>query len=339
MISKKTFRSLALYACFVLPGCSDDPTRPVCPPYNPIGSSASSPTWSPDCRLIAFHGSSDSSGTFAPGVYLTDTTASSLTKLLDTAGKPFSGSEMSWSPDGSRIAMYYEYDIWTIDVADRTMRKWTSDAPDAHYPQWSPDGRYLLYLITTRAYNEPDSASGLHIIDTVDGTQRALMRNDSLVWGGKGRWSPDGLSIVFVTALNPSPDGRYGWDIVTVPPSGRPHRLLAHISQGFPDNAQWSADGSQVFFDFTPAPCPPGQSANRSTWVVSADGTGLRQWPVNLGDSRVQFGFPFELSRVGQRTTFIGLDSTGTAGVLTVMNLDGSGRKELTRPLLIPRPG
>jgi Tol biopolymer transport system component len=282
--------------------------------------------------MIVFSSANDSAGNFSPGLYFGDTLGSPRTKQLD--GRFIFSPELAWSPDGSRIAFYNtagDYNIWTINVADRSLYKWTSKAPNAHYPQWSPDGRYLLFLITSRAYNEPDSVAGLHIIDTVDGTQRALLRNDSLTWGGKGRWSPDGKSIVFVTALNPSPDGRYGYDIVAVPPLGGPHQLIAHITGGTPDNAQWSADGSKVFFDFTPAPCLPGDSANRSTWVVNADGTGLHQWPVNLGDPRVQFGFPFELSRVGQRTAFIGLDSTGTAGVLTVMNIDGSGRKQLSR--------
>jgi len=44
----------------------------------------------------------------------------------------------------------------------------------------------------------------------------------------------------------------------------------------------------------------------------------------------------FRLSPNGQRTAFIGLDSTGTAGVLTVMNLDGSGRKQLSRKFQPP---
>jgi len=36
-----------------------------------------------------------------------------------------------------------------------------------------------------------------------------------------------------------------------------------------------------------------------------------------------------------QGTVFIGLDSAGTRGVLTVMNLDRTARKQLTRLLIL----
>jgi len=54
-------------------------------------------------------------------------------------------------------------------------------------------------------------------------------------------------------------------------------------------------------------------------------------WSARLDDPRVQFGYIFRLSPNGQRTAFIGLDSTGAAGVLTVMNVDGSRCKQISR--------
>jgi hypothetical protein len=82
-------------------------------------------------------------------------------------------------------------------------------------------------------------------------------------------------------------------------------------------------------FDLTPGPDLPGESSAQATWSVNTDGTGLARWPVNLGDPGAQFGFPFDLSRDGQNTAFVGVDSTGQHGITTIMRVDGSGRKQL----------
>lgn len=308
-------------------GCSRDPTKPLpCQNVNPVGALDLSPTWSPSGAMAAFYhnarGITDSSG-----LYLVDAAGSMPTKLL--AWVSLFSPELSWSPDGSRIAMYYQYDIWTIDVADRTLRRWTTVTPDAHWPTWSPDGRYLVYSIVAKPASAPDSAAGLHILDTADGTSRVLLRNASQPWvGGVARWSPDGSSIAFFTSLNAAPDPSMATaNLVVVPLDGSAYQQLTSL-RGSAQNPQWSPDGQQLFFDYAPASCP----RDRSTWVVNADGTGLRQWPTNLGDPRAQFGFPFEVSRDGLRSAFVGVDSSGTAGVIWCVDLSRTNRKQLTRP-------
>jgi len=321
------------YAVLVLPvllaGCSDDPVKPaVCPYFAPISSGAISPTWSPDGSKIAYADATDSTGNYVPGFYVVDTTGGGLTKLL---GGAFAFSpELAWSPDGSRLAYVVGAQLWTLTIADRSTKHWPVPNDFARYPAWSPDGRFIVYTGIKHNF-EPDTVGGLHILDTADGTQRALLHDDSLATDGvEPAWSPDGQTVAFV--VNASPGSS---NIFSVRIDGTQYRRLTSFP-GYVGSPQWSPDSRRIFFDMNPPPCLPSLTANHRTWRVNADGTGLQQWPVTLDDARVQFGYMFRLSPNGQRTAFIGLDSTGTAGVLTVMNLDGSGRKQLSRKFQPP---
>ncbi|HEY3216600.1 MAG TPA: hypothetical protein VGK93_08925 [Candidatus Eisenbacteria bacterium] len=151
-------------------------------------------------------------------------------------------------------------------------------------------------------------------------------------FAGRPGTPPTGSKIVFsVPLLEQSTTGpAQGVSDIHVVGSNGTFRRLTRM-HGWAQEPQWSTDGRMIFFSFVSNPCPP-ETPNRTTWVVNADGAGLRRWPVSLGDPRVQFGFPFDLSRAAsQKTVFVGLDSTGASGVVTMMNLDGSRRKQLTK--------
>jgi len=244
-------------------------------------------------------------------------------------------ASFAWSPDGSRVA-FYDGNVFTVEVADGSLRQWTYDSPYCHWPTWSPDGRYILYSVTGRAAFAPDSTAGFHVIDTWDGSQRAFVHDSVLAHalvGGLAHWSPDGASISFFTTLHPNSGGSppYHSDLIVMAVDGVTWRRVITVG-GIAENPQWSADGRMLFFDLTPSPLLPADTDATTTWVVNADGTGLRQWPVNLGDPRVQFAFPFQLDRTGQRVAYVGLDSTGKRGVIWTMNLDGTHRHQVTRP-------
>jgi len=306
-------------------GCGDDPVKPaVCPPFSPISSGAISPTWSPDGSKIAYGDATDSTGNYVPGFYVVDTTGSGLTKVL---GGAFTFSpELAWSPDGSRLAYVVGTQLWTLTLADLSTKQWPVPNDFARYPAWSPDGRLIVYTAIRHNF-EPDSMGGLHILDTSDGTQRALLHDGSLATDGiASAWSPDGQAVAFVRGEN---EGRSS-NIFSMRVDGTQYRRLTSFP-GYAGSPQWTPDSRAIFFDMNPPPCEPSATSNHATWKVNADGTGLQQWPVLLDDPRVQFGYTFRLSPNGQRTAFIGLDSMRTAGVLTVMNVDGSGRKQLSR--------
>lgn len=275
--------------------------------------------------MIAYADGTDSTGNYVPGFYVVDTTGTGLTKLL--GGAFVFSPEMAWSPDGIRLAFIDgSAQLWTLTIADRSTQQWPLPHGYVRYPAWSPDGRFIVYAGTKSNYMQPDSMGGLHILDTADGTQRALLHGDTLMTNGiEPAWSPDGQTVAFV--MNESPGSS---NIFSIRVDGTQYRRLTSFP-GYVGSPQWTPDSRMIFFDMNPPPCLPSHTSNHTTWRVNADGSGLQQWPVKLDDPRVQFGYMFRLSPNGQRTAFIGLDSTGTAGVLTVMNLDGSGRRQLSR--------
>lgn len=281
------------------------------------------PTWSPgDTAIAYFHAPRDTTDSIA--IFVAPLEGRAPYKLLAITD-PWA-AELTWSPDGSRIAMYYQFNVWTLDVATRALRQWTDRAPFVSGPAWSPDGRYLIYE-TSRLSGEPDSAGGLHLISMVDGTQRALLHGAGLPTYAKttARFSPDGHQIVLSTTT----DNGYTLELFLVGVDGSDYRQLTHLG-GSALDPQWSADGLRILFDFTPAPCYPEGAENRTTWVINADGSSPRQWPVTLGDVSVQFGFPCALSPSGASAAFTALDSTRTVGVLWTSALDGTRRYQLT---------
>src|SRR5262249_28949603 len=51
----------------------------------------------------------------------------------------------AWSPDGKEIAVSLEGALWIVDLASGGARQLT-DGPGYDYqPDWSPDGRFLVY--------------------------------------------------------------------------------------------------------------------------------------------------------------------------------------------------
>ncbi len=318
---------VGVVVCLWLSACSKDhvtgPCVGVCPRATTRSSYDTYPTWSPDGSAIAYlHAPRDSLDSIA--VFVVPASGGPPRKLLAITD-PWS-AQLSWSPDGSRIAMYYEFNIWTLDVTTLALRQWTDRAPFVRWPTWSPDGRFLLFS-TSRLSGEPDSAGGLHVINTVDGTQRAVLHGAGLAtYASTAAWfAPDGQRIVLSTTT----DSARTFELYLVGVDGSNYHRLTNLG-GSALNPQWSADGQRIFFDFTPAPCNPEGAANRTTWVVNSDGSNPHRWSAVLGDVSVQFGFPCAFSADGASVAFTGLDSTGVRGVLWTCSLDGGHRRQLT---------
>ena len=107
-------------------------------------------TWSPDSQSIAF-----ASFREAPGIYIMDADGGNQRRL---ANQPQSGRTPSWSPDGKQIAFSDiilgghqdplfggTRDIYTVNVDGSQLRRRTRHPSMDIFPDWSPDGRSIVY--------------------------------------------------------------------------------------------------------------------------------------------------------------------------------------------------
>ena len=117
---------------------------------------ASSPTFAPDGRRIAFVAAADSAGNSrsAANLVVLDTGTGRQTQLTRFEGN-VQITSAKWSPDGQRIAIALfdgRRDLATVDAATGVVTRLGTDASnpdpalrDDRLPLWSPDGRTLAF--------------------------------------------------------------------------------------------------------------------------------------------------------------------------------------------------
>jgi TolB protein len=187
--------------------------------------SESSPSWSPNGRLIAFDRADREDPELDRSLYdifVVRPNGSGLRRL--THGEPYS-TDPTWSPDGRSIAFTRgrnegrQY-LYTMR-ADGTHLRRLSDVATIN-PAWSPDGRYIvtdfLYLVrvrdgkTTRIDNVPEDE------------------------GGEPTWSADSRRVVFI--MRPPGSGQSG--IYSIKTDGHGlHRIAPDPSGHYYEEPAW----------------------------------------------------------------------------------------------------
>jgi len=210
-----------------------------------------SPTWSPPgpkgraSKNIAFHASASGAG---------------------LPINPFPGS----ATDDS--------DIFTVNVDDllehgAVPRNLTVDrvATVDDDPNWSPDGRRIIFTSYVPEPSTTVTSSEIHIINA-DGTGHAQLTDDKIDKRGPA-WSPDGLRILFACRLGMptanAPDvATFEICVMDATANGQITQLTRNnISELTPT---WSPDGQMIVFHRVPS---------NQLWVVPADGSAP---PVQL---------------------------------------------------------
>jgi eukaryotic-like serine/threonine-protein kinase len=208
---------------------------------------------------------------------------------VDTQGKtrPLLSTKAAFgyprlSPDGKTLAVTEangsRLDIWTFDLASGTPSRLTSDGGINERPEWTPDGKHVLFrsdrgthpaiwsqpadrsepakplLVSAResyfeAVMTPDSRGLVYQMDTLneDIFYRALSGDTTprpIAASGfnedRPRVSPDGKWVAFVTEESGNPE------VVVQPLPGPGARV--QVSAGGGVEPVWSRDGKRIFY-------------------------------------------------------------------------------------------
>jgi Tol biopolymer transport system component/DNA-binding winged helix-turn-helix (wHTH) protein len=119
------------------------------------------------------------------------------TERVQLTGDPMEVFMMQWSPDGKRLAFMARepgkrWQIYTIGVDGGNLQPLIKEDRNEADPDWSPDGRQIVYGRVPALMGEANDAKVLYLFDVASG-------KSTIVPGSQGlfspRWSPDGRYI------------------------------------------------------------------------------------------------------------------------------------------------
>jgi dipeptidyl aminopeptidase/acylaminoacyl peptidase len=202
-------------------------------------------------------------------------------------------------------------DIYTVNADGTGRERITADLDDEGSPDWSPDGRRIIYTRFSRS----DFSYDIYAINA-DGSE--VKRLTQLGDAGSPSWSPDGEKIAFTR--NSTVTGIYlmdadGTDIKQVIPT-----------TGDASRAKWSPDGRRLVFS-------QGTGACDDVFVVDVDGSDMHQLTFLPGcDSSPTW------SPDGKKIAYTRVDETAGTWQIYVMNADGTGATPIStrRALVTP---
>ena len=238
--------------------------------------------------------------------------------------------ELTWAPDGRRLAYAAPRGVWVIDVSTGVSRQILTcgDGPEGCTISWAPDGSRIAVA----------HGDLLEVVDP-DGSDPTTLFQQTRPPGRGGpaepTWSPDGSRIAF----NAWAGGEMA--LYTINRDGSDATaILSRGGIGTFDPA-WSPDGSTIAYIGSTdiKVC----HENRFTSTTSCDD----QWQLQVMSLALDGSEPRELHEAGicyciggapsltwspdgTSLAFVGFESDSFPGGLTVMAADGTGLRRLT---------
>jgi TolB protein len=237
------------------------------------------PDMAPDGSFVAFQ----RCGTSTCGVYVINTDGRGLRRVDDgCAQRPPKCTDNSYpaiSPDGKQIAFnrafgrirHDQFDhsgIYRMAIDGSRIRKVSLPASRAAAdvePQWSPDGKQIVF-VRHNVSAKPAGGQAVFVIDA-DGSGRRRVTPYRIKAGDGPDWSPDGSQILF---RSPETENFLNCDIWTIHPDGTGLRQVTHAGTHTKVySASFSPDGTAITVGMT------GVNGQADVYTIGIDGTGL----------------------------------------------------------------
>ena len=190
-------------------------------------------------------------------------------------------------------------------------------------PDWSSDGRQLLYL----SQRGPGAwgARAICVRDAESGEVHAIpSKLDRVV---SVRWFPDGRSLL---AAAQHPSGEFGPFRIDVQ-TGDFQRVDRQIRLGW--GAAWSPDGKAIFYH-------QWNNTAKTASIVARDlATGQEKELYSVAELSYHFCAGVALSRDGQQLAFAVREAESGSKVIKVLPAAGGEARDLLRGAQLPFPG
>jgi dipeptidyl aminopeptidase/acylaminoacyl peptidase len=312
--------------------------------------SSTSPRWSPDGKTLAFLSTRPAAGDAAG-----DTPRNQVWLLPLGGGEPrrltslLNGvTSFQWSPDGTRLVAIsrsgpsdtakspsdvrhykhanYKFNdtgwfddkrahLWVVDTASGHATQLTSgeDWNDSD-PEWSPDSRRIAFVSdrSGKAFDESRDTD-VWVIDASGGSLTKI--SDHTTADNAPRWSPDGQTIAFVSAV-PQKSHPKIW-VAPAAGGGAASKLAADGLDLIPGALRWAEGGRALYFE---------TGVKGTSHLYRIDVASRRVAPVTSGERTVRFA---DINDRTNRLAYAVNDPTHLDD-LYVADLDGRNEKQLT---------
>lgn len=220
--------------------------------------------------------------------------------ILTAAGTTLANSGYDFapkvSPDGSKVVYYVNRDIWVMDADGSDQKQLTTNGLFNRDPDWSPDGKTIVYSGGASAQSRPD----IFTIPATGGTPKQITATDDHE-ESEPAFSPDGTKIAYSRSGCDIPFGG-GSCVYVMGADGSGQTNLTPENQvpgcetqpgyyfnGASKSPTWSPDGTKIAFS-GPLNCKVS-SIGSDIWVMAADGSGKTNLTNDDGTNDVEPAF------------------------------------------------